>query len=68
MIRFLENALAALGLLAVAYFAAVGVLALEKETVPAQTTMQHPMLCDATVSQGTYGQMSKPRCYVKGNK
>jgi len=70
MMHFLENVLAAVGLIALAAFAAYGVLSLEKRTEPqiVQTPMHHPMLCDATVSQGTYGQMSKPRCYMKGNK
>lgn len=65
----LENLLAIVGLVALVYFASVGLLSLEKQTVPIQTTMAHPMLCDATLAQGIhYERLGKPRCYVRGNK
>mgnify|MGYP001611175893 FL=1 len=70
--RIIENILAAVGLVALAYFGALGLLSMEKQTVPeqfAQTTMQHPMLCDATVKQGIhYERLGKPKCYVRGNQ
>ncbi len=68
MSRIIENILAAVGLIALAYFASVGLLSLEKPQQVAQTPMTHPMLCDATLAQGIHlDRLGKPRCYIKGN-
>ena len=66
--KILENLLAVVGLMALVYACVRFVLPLERVYAPEVTAMQKPLLCDATVSQGTYGNMTKPRCYIRGNK
>ena len=69
MLRFLENLLAVVGLMALVYACVVYVLPLEKVYAPEVSVMQQPLLCDATVAQGIhYERLGKPKCYVRGAK
>ena len=70
MIRFLENALAVVGLVALVYGCVVYVLPLESVYAPTvQMPMQQPVICDATMAQGIYYEkLGKPKCYIRGNK
>ena len=66
--KFLENLLAVIGLMALVYACVVYVLPLEKVYAPV-SVMQQPVICDATVAQGVhYERLGKPKCYVRGGK
>ena len=62
MLRFLENLLAVVGLMALVYACVVYVLPLEKVYAPEVSVMQQPVICDATVAQGVhYERLGKPK-------